>query len=142
MSTKSNFTPAFSIANITHLFFQPALPLRREESVHEVVVSLVRDLERFLLDIPVDGLQHINWQIFPGVDSLVLLHKLVGGDFDLSVWVVKRSVEHDDGEGEDEAGVPFLKEIGVLSAVVGGEGIHHAVYLHRLARQPEVKIEL
>ena len=51
-------------------------------------------------------------------------------------------VEHDDGEGEDEAGVPLLEDVRVLGAVVRGKGVHHAVYLHRLARQSATEIEL
>ena len=41
------------------LLDQPALPVRREEREHQVIVGLVRDLEWLLLDILVDGLQHV-----------------------------------------------------------------------------------
>ena len=47
----------------TNLFFKPALPFRREECVHEIVVGLVGDLEGLLLDVPVDRLQHVVGQI-------------------------------------------------------------------------------
>ena len=51
-------------------------------------------------------------------------------------------VEHDDREGEDVAGVRLLEDVGVLLAEAAGEGVHHAVYLHRLARQSATEIEV
>ena len=119
-----------------YLFEKPSLALRGEEGVHEVIISLVRDLERLLLDASEDGLQHIGGQVLAGVDSLVLLDELLSTDLHLGVGVVEGGVEHDDGEGEDEAGVPLLEDVGVLLAVVSSEGVHHTVNLHRLARQP------
>ena len=50
---------------------------------------------------------------------------------------MKGGVKHDDGEGEDEAGVPLLKDVGVLSAVVGRKRVHHSVDLHRLPWKPK-----
>jgi hypothetical protein len=38
------------------LLEQPSLLFRREERVHEVVIRLVRDLKRLLLDAPVNQL--------------------------------------------------------------------------------------
>ena len=119
-----------------YLFEKPSLALRGEEGVHEVIVSLVRDLERLLLDAPEDGLQHIRREILPRIHSLILLDELFVTDLHLGVGVVEGGVEHDDGEGEDEAGVPLLEDVGVLLAVVSSEGVHHTVNLHRLARQP------
>ena len=119
-----------------YLFEKPSLALRGEEGVHEVIISLVRDLERLLLDAPEDGLQHVGGQVLAGVDPLVLLDELLSADLHLGVGVVEGGVEHDDGEGEDEAGVPLLEDVGVLLAVVSSEGVHHTVNLHRLARQP------
>ena len=46
------------------------------------------------------------------------------------------SVEHDDGEGENEAGVSLLEYVRVLLAVVGSEGVHDSVNLHGLTWQP------
>ena len=46
-------------------------------------------------------------------------------------------VEHDDRERYDEAGVPLLKDVRVLAAVVGGEGVHHTVNLHCLPWKPK-----
>ena len=119
-----------------YLFKQPSLALRGEEGVHEVIISLVRDLERLLLDASEDGLQHVGGQVLAAVDPLVLLDELLSADLHLGVGVVEGGVEHDDGEGEDEAGVPLLEDVGVLLAVVSSEGVHHTVNLHRLARQP------
>ena len=119
-----------------YLFEKPSLALRGEEGVHEVIVSLVRDLERLLLDAPEDGLKHVGGQVLAAVDALVLLDELLSADLHLGVGVVEGGVEHDDGEGEDEAGVPLLEDVGVLLAVVSSEGVHHTVNLHRLAWQP------
>ena len=119
-----------------YLFEKPSLALRGEEGVHEVIISLVRDLERLLLDAPEDGLQHVGGQVLAAVDALVLFDELLSTDLHLGVGVVEGGVEHDDGEGEDEAGVPLLEDVGVLLAVVSSEGVHHTVNLHRLARQP------
>ena len=55
--------PPKEMVKSTNLFFKPALPFRREECVHEVVVGLVGDLEGLLLDVPVDRLQHVVGQI-------------------------------------------------------------------------------
>ena len=117
-------------------FEKPSLALRGEEGVHEVIISLVRDLERLLLDASEDGLQHVWWEILPRIHPLVLFDELFVTDLHLGVGVVEGGVEHDDGEGEDEAGVPLLEDVGVLLAVVSSEGVHHTVNLHRLARQP------
>ena len=47
------------------LLKQPPLLLRREERVHEVVVRLVRDLERLLLNVPIDGfLREVTMLLF------------------------------------------------------------------------------
>ena len=119
-----------------YLFKKPALALRGEECVHEVIVSLVRDLEGLLLDASEDGFEHVWREILPRIHSLVLLDELLVTDLHLGVGVVEGGVEHDDGEGEDEAGVPLLEDVGVLLAVVSSEGVHHTVNLHRLARQP------
>ena len=48
---------------------------------------------------------------------------------------MESSVEHDDGEGEDEAGVSLLEYVGILLAVVGSEGVHDSVDLHGLSWQ-------
>ena len=48
---------------------------------------------------------------------------------------MQSSVEHDDGEGQDEAGVSLVKDVGVLLAVVRGEAVHHSVNLHRFTWQ-------
>ena len=60
----------------SYLFHQPSLSLRGEEGVHEVIISLIRDLERLFFDVPVDGFKHFSRQIFSGVDASVLLDKL------------------------------------------------------------------
>ena len=44
-------------------------------------------------------------------------------------------VEHDDGEGQDEAGVPLLEYVGILLAIVGSEAVHDSVNLHGLSWQ-------
>ena len=119
-----------------YLFKKPSLALRGEEGVHEVIVSLVRDLEGLLLDASEDGFEHVWREILPRIHSLVLFDELLVTDLHLGVGVVEGGVEHDDGEGEDEAGVPLLEDVGVLLAVVSSEGVHHTVNLHRLARQP------
>ena len=49
---------------------------------------------------------------------------------------MESGVEHDDGEGQDEAGVPLLEYVGILLAVVGSEGVHDSVNLHGLTWQP------
>ena len=46
------------------------------------------------------------------------------------------SVEHDDGEGEDEAGVSLLEYVWVLLTVVGSKGVHDPVNLHGFTWQP------
>ena len=48
---------------------------------------------------------------------------------------MQSSVEHDDGEGQDKAGVSLIKDVGVLLAVVRCEAVHHSVDLHRLTWQ-------
>ena len=50
---------------------------------------------------------------------------------------MKGGVKHDDGEGEDEAGVPLLEDVRVLAAVVGRERVHHTVNLHCLPWKPK-----
>ena len=50
------------------------------------------------------------------------------------------SVEHDDGEGEDEAGVSLLEYVWVLLTVVGSKAVHNSVNLHGLTGQPRKKI--
>ena len=49
---------------------------------------------------------------------------------------MESSVEHDDGEGEYEAGVSLLEYVRVLLAVVGSEAVHDSVNLHGLSWQP------
>ena len=55
---------------------------------------------------------------------------------------MERSVEHDDGEGEDEASVRVLEDFRVELAVTPRERLHHPVNLLRLAWQPEAPEEL
>ena len=117
-----------------NLLHQPAFALWREECVHEVVIGLVRDLEGLLLDVPVDGLQHIVGQVPPRVDPPILLDELLRRDLDLGVGVVEGGVEHDDGEGQDEAGVSLIKDVGILLAVMFSKCVHDAVNLHRFTR--------
>ena len=119
-----------------YLFKQPSLALRGEEGVHEVIISLVRDLERLLLDASEDGLQHVGGQALAGVDALILLDELLSADLHLGVGVVEGGVEHDDGEGQDEAGVPLIEDVGILLAVMFRKCVHDAVNLHRFTRQP------
>ena len=75
--------------------------------------------------------KHFFLQIFSAVDATVLSHKLLEGDLLLNVGVVQSRVEHDDGEGEDVAGVGLVEQVGVLFAVVRGKSLHDAVDLHR-----------
>ncbi len=65
--------------------------------------------------------QNIFWQILSAVDAPVLRHKLLEGDLLSDVWVVEGSVQHDDGEGEDVAGVSLVEQVWVLLAVVQRE---------------------
>ena len=107
-----------------YLFKKPSLALRGEEGVHEVIVSLVRDLERLLLDAPEDGLQHIRGEILARVDPLVLLDELLSADLHLGVGVVEGGVEHDDGEGQDVHSVAVGEGSRILIAVVSREHVH------------------
>ena len=132
---KHNFEKLLSFIFLTHLFHQPSLSLRGEKSVHQVIVGFVRNFERFLLDVSEDRVQHVRWEIFSRVNSSVLLDELFWRDLHLGVGVVESSVEHDDGEGEDEAGVSLLKYVRVLLAVVGSEAVHDSVNLHGLSWQ-------
>ena len=79
--------------------------------------------------------QDVFGQVLPAVDAAVLCHELLQGDLLPDVGVVERRVEHDDGEGEDVAGVWLVKQFRVLITVARGEGLHDAVDLHGLARK-------
>ena len=72
----------------THLLHEPALSLRGEECVHQVIVRLVRDLERLLFDVSEDCVQHVGWQILPGVYSSVLFNELFRSDFHLGIGIM------------------------------------------------------
>ena len=60
--------------------------------------------------LPKDGLEHVRRKVPSRVDALVLLDELLHGDLHLGVRVVKRRVQHDDGEGQDKAGVRLLNK--------------------------------
>ena len=119
-----------------YLFEKPSLALRGEEGVHEVIVSLVRDLEGLLLDASEDGFEHVWREILPRIHSLVLLDELLVTDLHLGVGVVEGGVEHDDGEGEDEAGVLLLEDARVLFTEGRCKRLHDSVNLKSFARQP------
>ena len=108
----------------------------REECVHEIVVRFVRKLKSFRLDASVDRLEHIWRQILARVYPSVLVDKLLGGDVDVGVGVVEGGVEHDDGEGEDEAGVLLLEDARVLFTVGRCKRLHDSVNLKSFTRQP------
>ena len=98
------------------LLDEPPLPLRAEEGVHEVVVGLLRDPERLVPDGAVDHLEHVPRQVAAAVHAAVLPHELLLGDgggpaaAGGNVRVVQGRVQHDDGEGEDVAGVAVLEQ--------------------------------
>merc|ERR1719419_2033260 len=78
------------------------------------------------------------------MNAVSLSWKMLGfcGNLHFGVWIVEGSVEHDDGEGEDEGCVPFLEDVGVLSAVVSCKSVHNPVNLHCFPGQPEAPKEL
>ena len=78
--------------------------------------------------------QDVFGQVLPAVDAAVLCHELLQGDLLTNVGVVQCRVQHDDGERQDVAGVGLVEQVRVLITVVGREGLHDAVDLHRLAR--------
>ena len=117
-----------------YLLQKPTLSLRRKKSIHKIVVGLIRDLEGFFLDISEDSFQHIWGQVFARVDSFILFDELFSGDLHLGVGIVKSSVEHDDGEGEDEASVRLLKDVRILTAIMRSKAIHHPINLHGFTR--------
>jgi len=80
--------PTFPASSLLH---KPALPFGGKESVHEVIIRLVRNFERFFLDIPKNSFQHIRGQVPPRVDPLVLLYELFGCYFHFCVRIVAPS---------------------------------------------------
>jgi len=124
------------------LLQKPPFSFGRKESVHKIVISFIRNLERFFLDVPEDCFEHVRRQVAARVDAFILLYELLRRDLHLRVWIVEGGVEHDDGEGEDETGVMLLEDVWILTAVVAGEGIHHSVYLHRFSRKSKAPEEL
>ena len=126
------------------LLDQPALLVWREEGEHQVIVRLVRDLERLLLDVVINGGQHLPRQVSAGINPRVLGDELLLSDAELlvDVLVVKGGVEHDDGEGEDVDGVAGGESGRVVRAVMFSEGRHDPVNLLGLAGQSEAPEEL
>ena len=71
--------------------------------------------------------------------SLLPVHgdELVHAGLVLDTGVVEASVEHDDGEAEDVAGVRVGEDVRVELTVSLSEGLHHSVNLLSLSWQPE-----
>ena len=126
------------------LFDQPALLVRREEGEHEIIVRLVRDLERLLLDVVINGCQHLPGQVSAGIYPLVLGDELLLSDPELPVdiLVVEAGVEHDHGEGEDVDGVAGGESARVVRTVMLSEGRHDPINLLGLAGKSEGPEEL
>lgn len=82
------------------------------------------------------------WQIAAVVDASIHRDELFRRGLVLHARIVKRRVQHDDGEAEHVASVRVCEDIGIELAVALGETLHHAVDLLRLAGQPETPEEL
>ena len=126
------------------LLDQPALLVWREEGEHQVVVRLVRDLERLLLDVGVDGCQHLPREVSASVHPLVLCDELLLSDPELlvDVLVVEAGVEHDHGEGENVDCVAGGESARIVRAIMFSEGRHYPVNLLSLTRQSEAPEKL
>ena len=121
---------------LTHLLHEPALSLRGEECVHQVIVRLVRDLERLLLNVVINGRQHLPREVSASINPVVLSDELLLSDAELlvDVLVVEGGVEHDHGEGEDVDGVAGGEGARVVGAVMLSESRHDPVNLLGLSR--------
>ena len=136
---KPSSFPTFPGPSLLH---QPAFSVRGEEGEHQVIISLVRNLERLLLDISVDGLKHVYWKITATVNSFILSNELLHSDLDLDILVVEGCVQHDDGEGQDVDGVTVGEHPLVLLTVILSKRRHDPVNLLSLSWESEAPEEL
>ena len=126
------------------LLDQPTLLVWGEEGEHQVIIGLVRDLERLLLDVVINGRQHLPREVSASINPVVLSDELLLSDAELlvDVLVVESGVEHDHGEGEDVDGVAGGEGARVVGAVMLSEGRHDPVNLLGLPRESEAPEEL
>ena len=129
---------------LTNLFHQPSLSLRGEECVHQVIVRLVRDLERLLLNVVINGRQHLSREVSASINPVVLSDELLLSDAELlvDVLVVEAGVEHDHGEGENVDCVAGGESARIVRAIMFSEGRHYPVNLLSLTRQSEAPEKL
>ena len=137
-----SFIPPLPALVSSSLLPQPSFPVRIEERVHEVVAVVLRDLEGLRLDAFVQADEQLLGEVAAVVDTAIHGDELLHAGLVLHARVVQARVEHDDGEGEDVAGVRVGEDVRVELAVPLGEALHHAVNLLGLAGQTKTPQKL
>ena len=124
------------------LFPEPALLVRVEEGVHQVVPVVLRDLEGLRLDRVEQGDQQLPRQILSIVDPPVHGDELLDAGLVLNARVVQAGVEHDDRKAQHVAGVGVSEDIRVELAISLSKSFHHSVDFLCFSRKPETPQEL
>ena len=87
------------------LFPQPALAVRIEECMHQIIAIVFGNFEWFCFDAVVKTFENIARQILAVVNAAVHYYKLFKGRFLFDARIVKTRVENDDSERQDVAGI-------------------------------------
>lgn len=108
---------------------EPALLVRIEERVHQIVAIVFGDFERFGLDALVQTDEKLARKILPHIDASVHVDELLDCGLLFNAGVVQAGVEHYNGEGEDVAGVRVFEDVvlALTVAVALREALHHTV---------------
>lgn len=123
---------------------QPALLVRIEEGVHEVIAVILWDLKRFRLDALIQTNKQLPRQILPLIYTAIHVYELLDGRLLFHTGIVQARVQHNYSEGEDVTRVR-IREYIVLAlavAIAFRKTFHHPVDLLRLARQPKAPQKL
>jgi len=115
--------------------------------LHDLGDVVVSGFELGGLDAFVDADEDVTLDVGAVVDAAQVLDEVVElhAPLGLEVGRVQVRVEHDDGEGEHEDGVGAAQprdQLLVALAVALSEHLHQTLDLLRLARHPEVRLEL
>jgi len=124
------------------LFPEPALLVRVEEGVHQVVPVVLRDLEGLRLDRVEQGDQQLPRQILSIVDPPIHSDELLDTGLVLDARVMQAGVKHDDRKAQHVTGVGVGEYIRVELAISLSKSFHHSVDFLGFSRKPETPQEL